>query len=243
MKLKSTSFSKAVFFGTILFWIVSLSAFEIWINWQHNESHETHFGTSNRVYYDRYDEVDLGIEKTDFGWINKKLDIIDPETGEATLVTEVIDSSSARAEKVYLQNREEFGPLHHGKIISHGVVLAPNEIPENVLFSVSFNRMGVGLCNNESCAPLEGKIIRCMGGWLDGDDQNETSNSMGLDNRLVKRGRASMVVVSDKSNKIIGIFPHHTEADIIPILKTFPQFEESLDTCENNFRNAILEVE
>lgn len=142
-------------------------------------------------------------------------------------------------EKYFLKNVQNFGPLYIGGKAPTGIVLHPDTIPHDVQFYIYYHRMGFGMCNNEDCAPLEGQVVKCMNGWLAGSDQHEGSHEVGLDHDLVRQGIASMVVVSDRNEKIIGIFPYHTESDIIPILNTFPEFQESLTRCFEKYLEAL----
>ena len=58
-----------------------------------------------------------------------------------------------------------------------------------------------------------------MGGWITGDAQNETIHLAGLDQTEVKQGRQSIIVVSDKSRRIVGIYPNYLIRDLPFILK------------------------
>jgi hypothetical protein len=205
--------------GTIGFWLFVLATYEIY--WEIN---------ANKIVR-RTIEVNSETGKPEAYWVGKKIH-------EDLLRTFLQDPKIE-----YRKSVDSFGPLQVGGTGPIGVVLSNIQIPINTKFYVFYNRMGYGMCNNEYCAPLGGSVIKCMGGWLGGDDQPESSGEVGLDNELVKQGKASMVVVSDSNQRIIGIFPYHTEADIIPILGTFPQFEESLTRCENKIRDVILGAE
>ena len=205
----------AVLLGTLLFWLFISLSFETWLA--------------------------LKGESMQKGRI-----VLDPITGEKLTIWMDSESSQKatqdkRIKFIFLESVEEFGPLHIGGVAPKGVVLRPLiSVPESK-FYVFFHRMGFGMCNNEDCATLAGRIVRCMGGWLAGDDQPETSGEVGLSQEDVQNGRASIVIVSDKEAKIIGIYPNHTEADIVPILRKFPEFEASLLECGDKYIKPFLD--
>lgn len=74
------------------------------------------------------------------------------------------------------------------------------------------------MCTFEDCGE-EGKLVEALGGWITGDTQNETIALAGLDEIEVKGGRQSLIVVSDKSARIIGIFPNQKMNDLPRILR------------------------
>ena len=74
------------------------------------------------------------------------------------------------------------------------------------------------MCTFEDCGP-EGEIVEALGGWITGDTQNETIHLTGLDQVEVKQGRQSVVVISDKTRRIVGIYPNSKMSDLPSILK------------------------
>ena len=74
------------------------------------------------------------------------------------------------------------------------------------------------MCTFEDCGP-EGEIVEALGGWITGDTQNETIHLAGLDQIEVKQGRQSVVVISDKARRIVGIYPNSKMSDLPSILK------------------------
>lgn len=156
---------------------------------------------------------------------SKELEIA-TSTGSAMTETEYL--------KQQLKRFTEFGPLQIGgpapDKAGDSSQIGSKLIPESKFF-IYVHRRGRSFCEFESCGTLEGRVIRCMGGWLSGDGHPEISDLVGLNSFAVSQGKASIVVVSDKNSKIIGIYPYHTQADILDILSTFPEFEESLYDC------------
>jgi hypothetical protein len=74
------------------------------------------------------------------------------------------------------------------------------------------------MCTFEDCGK-EGAIVENLGGWITGDDQLETVGRAGLDEIEVKRGRQSVVVVSDESAVIVAIYPNCRMQDLPRILE------------------------
>lgn len=74
------------------------------------------------------------------------------------------------------------------------------------------------MCVFEECGP-HGEIVECLGGWLSGDDQAEEAVSFGLDEDMVRQGKASIIVVANQDSKIVGIYPNHTMQNLPEILK------------------------
>ena len=218
MSIKKKTIFGTIIIVTICFWLFVLATYEIF--WELNVDWVS--TNTNNVYSKTKDNGIVLIENEAY----KKI----PKIQE-----------TCPKEDHFLKNYYVFGPLHVGGKAPEGIVLHPNKIPDDVQFYVFYHRMGFGMCNNEDCAPLEGQVVKCMNGWLAGDDQYETSFQVGLDHNLVKQGIASIIVVSDKNEKIIGIFPYHTESDIIPILNTFPEFQEPLERCYERYIEALLQ--
>lgn len=134
----------------------------------------------------------------------------------------------------HLEGIDEFGPLRIGERTPYGegqsANFGPGDIPKSE-FYIYVQRRGLSLCEFESCSVTEGKVVQCMGGWLSGDGHSEVSDYVGLDSKEVSEGRASIVVLADKKSKIIGIYPNHTEGDILEILGQYPKYKESFKRC------------
>lgn len=145
----------------------------------------------------------------------------------------------------YLENVKEFGPLKIGSKAPNGFgETAPFEgkpIPKSS-FYVYVHQRGLSLCEYDSCGFVEGRLIACMGGWLSGDGHTEISDIVGLNSLEVSQGKASIVVVSDQNSQIIGIYPNHTQGDILPILNQFPEYKNSLIKCYNAEIGPLLEL-
>jgi len=72
-------------------------------------------------------------------------------------------------------------------------------------------------CVFEECSP-EGQIVAILGGWLQGEntEQPAIENDYNLyENEKVK----SIVVVGDKTGRIVGIYPNKTIDDLLTILE------------------------
>ena len=82
-------------------------------------------------------------------------------------------------------------------------------------------------CDNEECS-LDGAFIRTMGGWLQAEATccgSEIKYEIGLDLPEQKEVK-TLVVVSDSTNKIAGIYPNHGLKDILPILRLHPDLAD-----------------
>lgn len=166
--------------------------------------------------------------------MQKGVVVLDPVTGEKLTIWMDSKTNLKTTESALFENVDEFGPLHIGGTAPNGFgQIAPfegREIPK-LNFYVYVHRRGLSLCEYDGCSVVEGKVIACMGGWLSGDGRTEVSDLVGLDSSEVAQGRASIVVISDGDSKIIGIYPNHTEGDILPILSQFPEYGGTLNEC------------
>jgi hypothetical protein len=75
------------------------------------------------------------------------------------------------------------------------------------------------MCTFDDCG-AEGAVVEAMGGWITGDDQNETIGNAGLDQVEVRSGRQSLLVVANRSRRIIGIYPNSGMRDLYSILQS-----------------------
>jgi hypothetical protein len=74
------------------------------------------------------------------------------------------------------------------------------------------------MCTFEDCGP-EGAEVERLGGWITGDDQAETIHTVGLNENLVRSGNQSIIVVSNASGRIVGIYPGRKMIDLPRILR------------------------
>jgi hypothetical protein len=74
------------------------------------------------------------------------------------------------------------------------------------------------MCTFEDCG-AEAAVVEKMGGWITGDEQIETIGHAGLDQVEVNSGRQSLVVVANRTLRIVGIYPNHTTRDLHAILR------------------------
>jgi len=162
-------------------------------------------------------------------WVN-----LQNEMGENVIFMDDALEEGDKESSDFLENVHAFGPLRIGGEAPNGFgQIAPFEgrkIPKSN-FYVYVHRRGLPLCEYDGCSIAEGIVIECMGGWFSGDGHTEISDLVGLDSAEVAQGRESIVVVADENSEIIGIYPNHTEGDILPILSQFPEYYETLSRC------------
>ena len=119
-------------------------------------------------------------------------------------------------------NVAKFGPLRIGgpSPVQPGDPTAyPHKFTPRAKFYVLVVAKGLPtMCTFEDCGP-EGTLVESLGGWITGDDQSETIHLAGLDETEVKKGRQSLVVIANKSRRIIGIYPNSLARDLPFILK------------------------
>ena len=148
----------------------------------------------------------------------------------------IIQVSKPSWENVYLKSVETVGPLRKGDFIPSGgpedATMYPiKRIPKSK-FYVYVHRMGLPIfCMLDGCSFFDGSIVECMGGWISGDEQPDPASSLGLNPEEVWKGNASVVIVADKNARIIGIYPQHTEGDVVRILATYPQYRDEVIRC------------
>lgn len=116
----------------------------------------------------------------------------------------------------------KFGPLKVGGLspVQPGDPTAhPHRFTPNAKFYVLVVAKGLPtMCTFEDCG-AEGELVEALGGWITGDTQNETIHLAGLEQTEVKQGRQSIIVVSDKEGRIVGIYPNSKMSDLPSILK------------------------
>lgn len=139
-------------------------------------------------------------------------------------------------ENIYTKSVKEFGPLKVGDYIPIGgpgdTTAYPRKVIPKSQFYVYVHRMDLPIfCSQEGCSYFDGSIVNCMGGWLSGDEQPDPASEVGLSSGEVWAGRESLVILADKSAKIIGIYPQHTEGDVVNILATYPQYRDEVIRC------------
>lgn len=90
-------------------------------------------------------------------------------------------------------------------------------------------------CALEDCG-MSGVLVDCMGGWISGDTAIASAhNGYGLNKDEVEVGKSSMVIVADKDQKIVGIYPNYTIQNIPYILKNHRDIidRDAFDFCYN----------
>ena len=116
----------------------------------------------------------------------------------------------------------KFGPLKVGgpSPVQPGDPTAyPHRVTPSAKFYVLVVAKGLPtMCTFEDCGP-EGELVEALGGWITGDTQNETIHLAGLEQTEVKQGRQSIVIISDKEKKIVGIYLNSQMSDLPSILR------------------------
>ena len=87
----------------------------------------------------------------------------------------------------------------------------------------------VGWCQVGNCG-MSGALVECMGGWFAGEVVAPSEEMFGLTKKEVDAGK-SIVVVADKSQKIVGIYPNYTIQQVPYILKNHRDFSDKFDLC------------
>lgn len=138
----------------------------------------------------------------------------------------------------------EYGPLRIGGQFGPqtnfpGPRDYPIEMADDANFFIHAVQKDLGLCMFDSCG-MGGVLVECMNGWLSGNSHEEISDEVGLDDKWddVLAGKASMVVVSDRNSKIVGIYPNSTTHDLPRILRKHSNLTENAKECfEYNMSN------
>lgn len=92
-------------------------------------------------------------------------------------------------------------------------------------------------CSNEDCG-LDGAIIQTLGGWLQMESLQgypDLTDEVGFD-FPDDQGIKSIVIVSDKDGKIVGIYLNKDYKDVLSILK-----KNHSDLADFNFLNGVKE--
>ncbi len=116
----------------------------------------------------------------------------------------------------------EFGPMILGKEAPFGQgsgTFHPYLTVPKSKFYITVAEEGL-FCILEDCA-LAGALVHTMGGWLQGEKTGDPTSSelLGLDRDTTV---ASIIVMSDGDNKIVGIYPNKGLKDVLPILRLHP---------------------
>ncbi len=86
-------------------------------------------------------------------------------------------------------------------------------------------------CALESCGAA-GALVQCMEGWISADAVM-AADEYGLKESDVRTGRASIIIVADKDQKIAGIYPNRTIQNVPYILKNHRDLSDRFDLCYN----------
>jgi len=96
-------------------------------------------------------------------------------------------------------------------------------------FYVYLVQKEVDWCVVGNCG-MSGALVECMGGWFVGEAVNLSAGEYGLTEEEVKAGK-SVVVVADKNQKIVGIYPDYKIQQIPYILKNHRSLSDKFDFC------------
>lgn len=126
------------------------------------------------------------------------------------------------AASAHAQSAVSVGPLRIGgpSPVQPGDPTAyPHKTTPRARFYVLVIEKGLPtMCTFEDCGEA-GKLVEALGGWITGDTQSETIGLAGLDEIEVRSGRQSLVVVSDKSARIVGLYLNQRMTDLPSILR------------------------
>lgn len=121
----------------------------------------------------------------------------------------------------YAQSVASVGPLRLGgrSPVQPGDPTAyPQKTTPRANFYVLVIEKGLPtMCTFEDCGEA-GKLVEALGGWVTGDAQSETIGLADLDEIKVRSGTQSLVVVANKSARIIGLYPNQRLTDLPRIL-------------------------
>ena len=96
-------------------------------------------------------------------------------------------------------------------------------------FYVYLVQKEVDWCVVGNCG-MSGALVECMGGWFAGEAANLSAKEYGLTKNEVEAGK-SIVVVADKNQKIVGIYPDYTIQQVPYILKNHRDLSDKFDFC------------
>ncbi|TSC92604.1 MAG: hypothetical protein CEN91_398 [Candidatus Berkelbacteria bacterium Licking1014_85] len=96
-------------------------------------------------------------------------------------------------------------------------------------FYVYLVQKDIGWCVVGNCG-MSGALVECMGGWFAGEVVVPSDERFGLTKEEVDTGK-SIVVVADKDQKIVGIYPNYTIKNIPYILKNHRNLSDKFDFC------------
>lgn len=132
------------------------------------------------------------------------------------------------------RSSRSFGPLTLGGPtvlkISDGAS-APHYSIWKSRFYVYVIQKDMDYCALENCG-AGGLLVQCMEGWISADAAM-AADEYGLKESDVRSGKASIVVVADEDQKIVGIYPNRTIQNVPYILKNHRNLSDRFDLCYN----------
>lgn len=129
---------------------------------------------------------------------------------------------------------QSFGSLKLGDLaplkVGDGAVIAPYSTIRESRFYVYAVQKGASFCAFEDCG-MSGVLVDCMEGWLSADSAMPSIADYGLIEEDVEAGRASIIIVADRNQRIVGIYPNYIIQNIPYILKNHRDLSDRFDFC------------
>lgn len=129
---------------------------------------------------------------------------------------------------------EHFYTLHIGRKIPHQVQTETKDFDGTVIFTgskfyVYLVQKEIDWCVAGGCG-MSGALVECMGGRFVGEAVNLSAGEYGLTENDIEAGK-SVVVVADKDQSIVGIYPNQTIQQVPYILKNHRNLSDKFDFC------------
>lgn len=129
---------------------------------------------------------------------------------------------------------EHFNTLHIGgdtpyKIQTEAKGFDSSTIFVGSKFYVYLVQKDIGWCVVGNCG-MSGALVECMGGWFASEIVIPSDEGFGLTREEVDAGK-SIVVVANKDQKIVGIYPNYTIQQVPYILRNHRNLSDKFDFC------------
>ena len=129
---------------------------------------------------------------------------------------------------------EHFYTLHVGGNVPHQVQTEAKDPDGSSIFVgskfyVYLVQKEVDWCVVGNCG-MSGALVECMGGWFAGEATDLSAEEYGLTKNDIEAGK-SIVVIADKDQKIVGIYPNHTIQQVPYILKNHRNLSDKFNFC------------
>ena len=129
---------------------------------------------------------------------------------------------------------EHFYTVHIGRDTPYKIQTEVKDFDGSIIFTgkefyVYIVQKGVEWCVAENCG-MSGTLVTCMGGWFASETVLPSEEEYGLTKDDVDAGK-SIVVVADKYQKVVGIYPNYTIQNVPYILKNHRNLSDKFDFC------------